>query len=396
MEKTGHVYIFGLIGEQSDPTIQSITPADVQKQINESKDAEILMVHIHSRGGDVDDGFAMHDMLKASGKKIHTIIEGQCASIATIPALAGEIREMTENSEFTIHNPFTPGTSGDAAEIQKVADLLKGIQDKIAKFYADTTGGKLDAITELMKEDTRISADDAKKMNFVTNVIKTNTLKAVATTAKINDDTNNPQNKGFMDKVLKVIGTKLDAFVDKLPEEMQKAIKDKTKKDPKPQNKDFTLDSGKVISSDSEDDLAEGQAVVWKESGEAVADGEHKLADGTMITVTEGKVSAITPAEGAEGNEGSEGDDDEATKALKKEITQLKADKKKLEEEAEEQKEESVQLEAKIDTVIEAVGSDYVVKEGTLFKPIGHGDTSGIENRAERRKEYRGEKKDEE
>lgn len=180
--KTHDIYVYGDIwNDQSDYASEwgVVSLADIVKQMNENKDAEEYIVHIHSRGGEVDEGFAIHDVLVASGKKITTIIEGICYSIATVPALAAEKedRRMTENSNFGIHNP-TAGIFGDADDVQKGADILNEKQDKIIDFYVDKTGAERNKIAKLTKEDTELSPEEAKKLGFVSEIIET--IKAVA------------------------------------------------------------------------------------------------------------------------------------------------------------------------------------------------------------------------
>ena len=76
--------------------------------LDDHKDADLITVRINSRGGDVQEGWAIHDLLVNSGKKIKTIGEGKVYSIATIVFLAGTEREMMKNADGLIHNPFIP------------------------------------------------------------------------------------------------------------------------------------------------------------------------------------------------------------------------------------------------------------------------------------------------
>lgn len=180
--KAHDIYVYGDIwNDQSDYASEwgVVSLVDIVKQMNENKDAEEYVVHIHSRGGDVDEGFAIHDVLVDSGKKIITKIEGMCYSIATIVSLSAdkEDRQITENSSFGIHNP-TGGVFGDADDIQKAADKMKEYQDKIIDFYVDKTGSDKTKITKLVSEDTQMTADEAKELGFVTEIIET--IKAVA------------------------------------------------------------------------------------------------------------------------------------------------------------------------------------------------------------------------
>ena len=179
-----HIFIQGIISPWQDKAAEEwgeVNIKNVTQQIQDNIDAEKLIVHIHSPGGDVDEGFGIHDILVAHGKdkgiEIETRIEGLCASIATVIAMAGSKRLITENSEFMIHNPWMD-TVGDADELQKSADQLKAIEKKIVDFYAAKTGTNKKDLDKWMKEETWMTAKQAKELGFVTDIITT--IKAVA------------------------------------------------------------------------------------------------------------------------------------------------------------------------------------------------------------------------
>src|SRR6056297_93805 len=136
--KEGHIYIYGVISPYQDKSAEDfgeVNLKQVVEQIKQNKDADILNVHIRSEGGDVWEGFAIHDALFNSGKEIHTIGEGIVASIATVIFLSGSKRYMSKNAEFMIHNPWTYGM-GSASDLEKTAGELRDIEDKIVAFYA--------------------------------------------------------------------------------------------------------------------------------------------------------------------------------------------------------------------------------------------------------------------
>ena len=72
---------------------------------------------------DVQEGWAIYDLLKASGKKINTVGEGKIYSIATVIFLAGENREIMPNADGLIHLPHFPEYS--LAGRYEADDLVK-------------------------------------------------------------------------------------------------------------------------------------------------------------------------------------------------------------------------------------------------------------------------------
>ena len=161
------------------------------------------MVYINSIGGDVVEGYAIHDFLRSLNKKITTNIIGKCYSIATVISLAGDKRMMSENSEFMIHNPWMDAGYGDATHYKKVSDQLEKEEGKLAKFYSTKTGVGITQLEALMDEETYLSFDEAKKLGFI-NAIE-NKLKAVAKIKEMKKE-NKTEAKTLLDKVRKALG----------------------------------------------------------------------------------------------------------------------------------------------------------------------------------------------
>ena len=90
--KVGDIFIYGDVynqqSEQQNTAWGEVSLTSVKNQVkNLAADTDEYIVHIHSRGGDVYEGFAIHDYLRTLNKPVTTKIEGLCASIATIIAL---------------------------------------------------------------------------------------------------------------------------------------------------------------------------------------------------------------------------------------------------------------------------------------------------------------------
>jgi hypothetical protein len=60
---------------------------------------------------------------------------------------------------------------GNAATMQRTADLLEGISRDIANIYADRTGGNIENIRDLMRAETWLDADAAQAAGFVSEII---------------------------------------------------------------------------------------------------------------------------------------------------------------------------------------------------------------------------------
>lgn len=151
-----------------DVTLDTINAA-----LEQADKTEDLFVRINTFGGVVDVGFQIYSALRRFAKdnsvKIITRQDGYCASIGTVVFLAGDERIGNKWSEPFVHNAWTIAV-GAAGEMQKVADDLERINDKIARFYTERTTITYEQAREYMNKDTFISAEDCMQMGFYTEL----------------------------------------------------------------------------------------------------------------------------------------------------------------------------------------------------------------------------------
>lgn len=132
-----------------------------------------LEVHINSPGGDVFAGQAIYTQLKNYAGNVHVVIDGMCASSATIIAMAGDRVSMPSNAIFMIHNPSV-GVMGylDEPQIDKLKDSLKAVKQTIVNVYK-TKGSCLSdqQIKNLMDKESWMTADVAMQNGFIDEII---------------------------------------------------------------------------------------------------------------------------------------------------------------------------------------------------------------------------------
>lgn len=310
--KTAHVYIYGIIDSWQDNRADEhgiVNLKSVKNQLENQAGFEEIKVHIHSEGGDVTEGFAIHDFLKSQGKPITTIIEGMCASIATVTALAGDKRQMTENSTFFIHNPWG-GVVGEKEEMRKYANELELIENKLSDFYAKFSNLPKETILNFMKVETSFTAEEAVNNGFMTEIV--GAIKAVALLKKENFK---PENMNYTKKELDEKFKKSEGILEKILNKLSG------------KNKIVALVLQEANGADVDFvDLADGETPKIGDKatldGKPIPDGDYVFPslENTTIAFLNGEVSEVAAAE----EEGAE------TEALKAENTDLKAQIEKL------------------------------------------------------------------
>ena len=110
-------------------------------------------VHINSGGGDVFDGIAITNAIRAHKGSVTTVVDGIAASIASVIAQAGQDRVIQPGAMMMIHDAFGFAV-GNAAEMAKMAETLDQVSGNLAAIYAERCGGTAASWRDAMKAET--------------------------------------------------------------------------------------------------------------------------------------------------------------------------------------------------------------------------------------------------
>lgn len=348
--------------------VEGVSFQDIDEFISSIPENDNLIdMRLHCAGGDVIEGWAMVDKLRATGKEIHATIEGQCASMATVLLCAApkENRRAYPHAQILIHDPYIPEyTLADAyraEDLEKIAADLRANTEKILDFYVERTGANREELAALMKDDKWIDTVEAQRLGFISEII----LPASAYAGKgAAAWPNNNQNKTSMknEKTMQAAMKRLAALMG------------------------FNVTPAQIVAYEL--DTESGETItIDKPEGEAPAvgdnaspDGEHKMPDGTTIIIEDGIITEIRAAEG-QGGEGpepvAEGEDEKDVRIaeLEAENAELKERIAELEQELEGAKSVAKTSDEKriLNLVKVAGGIDWLKKVQSEYKPAGRG-----------------------
>jgi len=138
-----------------------------------------VTIKISSLGGSVDDALNIYDQFVEHGN-VTAELSAFVASSATLISLGAKTVRMNENSFYLIHKAMNWvdewGTMNEdeieslIAKLEAQKQQLAKITLQLAKMYVKKTGKTLDQITGLMKQETWLTADEAKSWGFVDEV----------------------------------------------------------------------------------------------------------------------------------------------------------------------------------------------------------------------------------
>lgn len=326
--------IYTYIQSESDKTfarlvgdVEGVSFADIDAFCNSiPADDNQIEVRLHCDGGSVTEGWAMYDRLRATGKEITCIVEGNAASMATVILMAApkERRKAYENAHILMHNPWAcVMTAADADDMQKMANDLKAEQERLVNLYVERCGVDRDTIQSLMDEDKFITAAEAKELGIIGEIIPPISAKVRTTTNPINMNEVNVK-ASLLDRMLAKLGFKT---LDEAASLEIKAL-------------ELSTADGQTLTIERE----EGQPQV---GDVASPDGEWLMPDGTTIVVENGVITDIKPKEDApEANADDdkkgevdptteEDDKDEEMERLRERIAELEKENEELRQQLE-------------------------------------------------------------
>ena len=132
-------------------------------------DIEIYL-HINSGGGDVFAVLSIINLIETNKININTIIEGQACSAATILAMVGYTRQITQNSYMLIHN-ISSGFWGKMHEFEDEMKNLTLLTKDIKKLYKKYTNITTKQLEQLLKKDLLLDAKTCMDYGLIDEIV---------------------------------------------------------------------------------------------------------------------------------------------------------------------------------------------------------------------------------
>lgn len=158
-----------------------VTAADFRTAM-EGITTDQIDMHINSPGGDVFDGIAILNLLRAHPASVNVTVDGLAASAASFIAMAGDTVAMMPNSEMMIHDA-SGLCIGNATDMTEMATLLNRVSNNIASVYASRGGKTAADWRTTMQGEQWYSADEAVDAGLADSVVELPAKKAAKTNA---------------------------------------------------------------------------------------------------------------------------------------------------------------------------------------------------------------------
>ncbi len=138
----------------------------------EAKDStKDISLYINSPGGSVTAGMAIYDTMNYIKCDVSTICIGMAASMGAFLLSSGAKgkRYVLPNSEVMIHQPLG-GASGQATEIQILANHIQKTKEKLTKILAKNSGQPFEKVLADCERDNYMSAQEALEYGLVDKI----------------------------------------------------------------------------------------------------------------------------------------------------------------------------------------------------------------------------------
>lgn len=160
-----------LYGDISDSTWwgDEITPKSFADELNALGAVSDIRVRINSGGGDVFAAQTIGNLLEQHSATVTALIDGLCASAATVVACHCNKVVAANDSTYMVH-PVQMAPAGrymDAKTIQTYLDALTAIRENIVTLYAKKTGREKDEVAAWMDATSWWTGPQAKENGFV-------------------------------------------------------------------------------------------------------------------------------------------------------------------------------------------------------------------------------------
>ncbi len=174
-----HVYFYAVVDtDRCLALVRTLRELD-SKLRNESSSRSLpaghpptpIWLHIQSGGGGIHSGLSVADQLPLIQTPIFSVVEGYCASAATLISMSATRRFIMPRAFMLIHQ-VSSFAWGKYEEFKDEVHILDMIMDSLVDFYAAKSKLKRREIKERLKRDSWFSAEEAIAAGLADEILR--------------------------------------------------------------------------------------------------------------------------------------------------------------------------------------------------------------------------------
>jgi len=129
-----------------------------------------IILYVSSNGGEVDAGFELIDVIRASKTPVYTVNLGFQYSMGFLIGLAGHKRFATPNAKVLMHDGsqfiYNSGT-----KVQDQMEFQRKVEERVKKYIIGSSKLSEDEYNSKLRVEWYLFADEAKEKGFVDYII---------------------------------------------------------------------------------------------------------------------------------------------------------------------------------------------------------------------------------
>jgi ATP-dependent Clp protease protease subunit len=150
-----------------------ISPRLFKDQLYANGGGGPITIRMDSGGGDPIAASTIRAIIQDYPGRVTVRIDGIAASAATIVATAGDHVTIQDTAYYMIHDPLAIFFMAalNIEDLKRLTDTLQTVKDGILNAYMDKTGLARGRLSNMMTEETWMSAQEAVNLGFVDEIV---------------------------------------------------------------------------------------------------------------------------------------------------------------------------------------------------------------------------------
>ncbi len=133
-----------------------------------------IQLYINSPGGSVQSGLAIYDTMQHITAPVATTCVGMAASMGAFLLAAGAPgkRSALPHARIMMHQPWSPGAKGSAADIEIAAKEIVYLRGRMFEILGELTHQPLERIEREFDRDRYMSSEEARRFGMIDRVVQ--------------------------------------------------------------------------------------------------------------------------------------------------------------------------------------------------------------------------------
>lgn len=162
---TAEIWVYDDIGPWG------VTAQIFREALSRTTDADVVHLHIHSRGGSVFDAFAMIAALEQHSVRVVAYVDGLAASAASLLPMACDERLIARTGQYMIHEARA-WAGGTARKLLKVVEQLQRTEPLLLNTYLKHVTWSESELRSAMEAETWLNAEESVEAGFAEKVVE--------------------------------------------------------------------------------------------------------------------------------------------------------------------------------------------------------------------------------